>query len=165
MRNAPKFEGPLRAAFFDPKPATPKREPSIDWRTVILTGIIATATVSTVAIVRQEPRTTPAAPIAVAEPTPSPITPTPTPVPVQVDVRRAEPVEPVVRRGLPVEGQFYLVQMDGRNLLIRFMGSVRDFDALPKHPNLYDYYQIPASGHAWIFMQPAGFSAPAWVDP
>jgi hypothetical protein len=55
--------------------------------------------------------------------------------------------------------------MGDRNLLVRFMGSVPNFDALPKHSNLYDYYQVTSTGHAWILMQPAGFSAPAWVDP
>jgi hypothetical protein len=184
MRNAatPSFEGVVRRDFFDPKPSRPAKQLT-DWRTVALTAIIATAVVSTEAIVAWKPPSRPPAPVIV-NPSPSndeliqrpggPVNPRPAPIvapePVvqpapPVEVRRAEIVEPIVRRGLPVEGQLYLAQMGDRNLLVRFMGSVRDFAALPKNPNLYDLYQVRASGHAWIFMQPAGFSAPAWVDP
>lgn len=163
-------------------PSSPPARP-IHWTVIGVASIAAGTIISLVDIIRQ-PLSRPAAVIKsdeliqrpgrpvnprratpsepVVPPAPSPV---PTPALVVQPAPRAELVEPRVRRGLPVEGQLYLVQMDERNILIRFMGSVRDFDALPKQPNLYDYYQVASSGHAWIFMQPAGFSAPAWVDP
>jgi hypothetical protein len=176
MRNAttPQFEGAVRRDFFDPKPPSrPAKQPT-DWRTVILTGIIAAAVVSTEAIVAWKPpsrpvpvpevkakpevtseiRSTSESPAPVVQPTPEPL------------VVRAQPIEPTVRRALPVEGQLYLTTMpDGKTLLVRYMGSVPGFDQLPRNPNLYDLYKVAGSGHAWVFMQPAGFSHACWVDP
>jgi len=102
-------------------------------------------------------------PDPVPVPTPAAAVPPSAPEPL---VLRAQPVEPVVRRAMPVEGQYYAVPVpDGRTVLVRYMGTVPTFDQLPKDPALYDLYRVAASGHAWVFMQPAGFSAPAWVDP
>ena len=171
----PRFETTLPREFFAP-PAKKSDKP-LDWRTVAFTAILTTGFVATLAITHQEPVTRPSLPIPVA--TPAPVSrPVATPAPVQVPipvapavipeplVMRALPVEPTVRPALPVEGQLYGAPMpDGRILLIRYMGSVQDFSGLPKNPNLYDYYKVIDSGHAWVFMQPAGFSAPSWVDP
>jgi hypothetical protein len=177
----PRFEGAVRRDFFDPKPSRPAKQPT-DWRTVALTAIIATAVVSTEAIVAWKPPSRPAPavpsndeiiqrPGGPVNPRPAPVVPPAPPAPVEQPapeplVLRAQPVEPVVRRGLPVEGQLYLSTMpDGRNLLVRYMGSVRDFDGLPKNPNLYDLYQVASSGHSWVFMMSPAIGRPSWIDP
>lgn len=160
----PKFEGAVRRDFFDPKPVKRAKSPTDYWRIPLWWANAAvTVALAAVVITHQESPSRPVpiqAAVPVPAPTPAPLV-APTPEPLAL---RATPVEPVVRRGLPVEGQLYLVQMDNRNILVRFMGAVRDFDALPKHSNLYDYYQVTSTGHAWILMR-RGFSAPAWVDP
>ena len=178
---SPRFETTLpREHFFAPKtnPLTRSAKQN-DWRGVGITAIIATAVVTPIGILRQEPasRLEPLSrpvPVSLPVPTPAPI---PTPIPVSTPapvvppspeplVLRAQPVEPVVRRGLPVEGNLYAVSMpDGRNLLVRFMGSVRSFDELPKHPNLYDLYQVASSGHSWVFMMSPTLGRTAWIDP
>ena len=156
-------------------PAMPPAKP-IAWTGVIIAAIAAGTVISVTDIVRQQQPSRPApAAIAVVQPTPLPTpvavptpvpVPTPAPVPIDPPVQRALPVEPEVRHALPVEGQLYLITMpDGTHPLIRFMGAVRDFDHLPKNPALWDLYQIASSGHSWVFMQPAGFSNPSWVDP
>ena len=99
------------------------------------------------------------------QPTPAlPLTPTlPSP-----EVRRAELAVTVKRAefvGLPVGWQGYEKMPDGSIVQVRYMGEAASFDQLPRNPSLGDMWRIPASKASWIWSTPAGFAAPAWVDP
>jgi hypothetical protein len=150
----------------------------VNWTKIVIAAIGAGTVISVTDILRKEPsRPAPQPVIQQAIPVPPTnqpplVAPTPAPLamplPTPVLVVRAQPIEPmpVVRRASLVEGQFFAIQMpDGSVPLIRYMGNVANFDQLPRNPNLYDLWHVGSSGHSWVFMQPVGFSAPAWVDP
>lgn len=165
-----------------PRPPALKTKPEITFRPVKWTPIViaalAAGTVISVTDILRKPPSRPApvpvfqpaipvpapTPVPLAAPTPATLAmPLPTPEPL---VLRAQLIEREVRRASLREGQFFAIQMpDGSVPLIRYMGVVPSFDQLPRNPNLYDLYKVVSSGHAWVFMQPAGFAAPAWVDP
>jgi hypothetical protein len=102
--------------------------------------------------------------------------PTPAPAPAaRAEVTIQQP-NPVVRRaelavkraqlvGLPVGWQGREQMPDGSIVSVRYMGEVGYFDHLPRNPALGDMWKVTSSGAAWVWTTPAGFAAPAWVDP
>lgn len=102
------------------------------------------------------------------------LTPAPTPT-ARANVTIPQP-NPVVRRaelavkraqlvGLPVGWQGQEQMPDGSIVPVRYMGEVGYFEHLPHNPALGDMWKVTSSGAAWVWTTPAGFAAPAWVDP
>lgn len=171
-RVEPQFEGTLPRDFFSPKTVPTKREPGNS--RILMTAIIASAVVASVAIVAWNPVSRPAAPVMsldVPAPTPTPVIEQPRPVAPEPEhlAPRALPVDPVVRRAELVDipiGTSGRVQMpDGHELVVTYRGTVPTFNQLPRNPQWSDMYRVTESGHAWVWCLPAGFNAPAWVDP
>jgi hypothetical protein len=46
---------------------------------------------------------------------------------------------------------------------IHYQGQLQNTGQLPKYPSLWDEYWTP--GATWVWMIPAGATAPQWVDP
>jgi hypothetical protein len=46
---------------------------------------------------------------------------------------------------------------------IHYQGQLQNAGQLPQHPSLWDEYWTP--GATWVWMIPAGATAPRWVDP
>jgi hypothetical protein len=46
---------------------------------------------------------------------------------------------------------------------IHYQGQLQNLNQLPQHPSLWDEYWTP--GATWVWMIPAGATAPRWVDP
>jgi hypothetical protein len=54
---------------------------------------------------------------------------------------------------------------DGRQMVVRYMGTVGHFSQLPVNPQWADMYKVTESGHSWVWCLPSGFAASASVDP
>lgn len=156
----PRFESALPRTFFSPKAVT-KPAKQTDWRAVAVTAILTTGFV--VIATHQEPISRSAAPLPVS--TPQPV---PTLAPAE-RAPRAQLVGPTVRRAefvnYPIGFVGPVTMPDGSQTQIRYMGNVPSFGQLPRAPHLADMYGVTQSGHSWIWMMPAGFARPAWVDP
>jgi hypothetical protein len=113
---------------------------------------------------------------AVVFPTPRPsVAPAPTPALVPPALAPIAPAPPVRRAelavkraqfvGLPVGWTGNELMPDGSIVPVRYMGEVGYFDHLPRNPSYGDMWKVTSSGAAWVWTTPAGFAAPAWVDP
>jgi hypothetical protein len=105
----------------------------------------------------------------VPAPTPTPV-PTPAPpLPPTLPLPQVRRAELAVKRaefvGLPVGWQGDIHMPDGTPMSVRYMGKVSSFEQLPRNPSYGDMWKVIASGATWVWCTPAGFAAPAWVDP
>lgn len=106
----------------------------------------------------------------VPAPTPAAVAPTPRSYvygpPPTVPAPRAElAVKRATFVGLPVGWRGSETMPDGSIIPVTYKGEVGYFDSLPRNPALGDMWKVLSSGASWVWYTPAGFSAPAWVDP
>jgi hypothetical protein len=158
---------PKRPRMFHPPEPPHKRSRFEEIRTVgntiVLWAIGIAFIIALFSIASRVPKPAPVAPAVIVQPTPAPPL---TPVVPQPEVRRAQlAVKRAQFVGLPIGWQGQEQMPDGSVVSIRYMGEVGYFDSLPRNPALGDMWKVTSSGASWVWTTPAGFAAPAWVDP